>query len=108
MIDLLTDRHVHGLRSVLGASVFTPGVSERAPVVSVAIAGWSPNDAGPVLDQSFDVACRTELHCVPDACRTIGAFPAGTIRFSPGYFTRENEIDAAVAAVAELAASPLG
>lgn len=79
----------------------------RAAVLSFVINGWSPADVGAVLDQSFDIACRVGLHCAPMAMRTIGAMPHGTIRFSPGPFTTLDEIDQAVAAVAEIASSPL-
>lgn len=37
---------------------------------------------------------RPGLHCAPSAHKTLGTFPQGTLRVSPGYFTREEEIDA--------------
>ena len=73
-------------------------------MVSFTLDGWEPAEIGAILDQSFEIACRTGLHCAPDACRTIGAFPQGTVRFSPGPFTTADEIDAAIAAVTEIAA----
>ncbi len=104
----LTERLVSGLVDTPGVRVFRPSRrAHQAAVVSFVIDGWTPADAGAVLDESFDIACRTGLHCAPDACHTIGAFPGGTIRFSPGYFTTDEEIEAALSAVAELAASPL-
>jgi selenocysteine lyase/cysteine desulfurase len=36
---------------------------------------------------------RTGLHCAPGAHRTIGTYPTGTIRVSPGWFTTEHEIE---------------
>ena len=103
----LTQRLIGGLEAIDGVHVCkVPEGSPQAAVVSCRIDGWSPADVGSVLDQSFDIACRTGLHCAPDACRTIGAFPEGTIRFSPGYFTTEEEIDTAIGAVAEIASTP--
>jgi selenocysteine lyase/cysteine desulfurase len=46
---------------------------------------------------------RPGLHCAPSAHRTIGTFPEGTVRFSPGWFTTPEEIDLAVKAVADIA-----
>jgi cysteine desulfurase / selenocysteine lyase len=46
------------------------------------------------------------LHCAPDAHRTIGTFPRGTVRVSPGYFTTETEIDHLLSAVAAVASRP--
>jgi cysteine desulfurase / selenocysteine lyase len=99
---------VDGLRAISAVHVFpVRDETARAAVVSFTIEGWTPADAGAVLDQAFDIACRTGLHCAPSACDTIGALPGGTIRFSPGPFTTDAEIDTAIHAVAELANSPL-
>jgi cysteine desulfurase family protein len=104
----LTSQLIEGLGKIPGVHVFEPNEAiPPAAVVSFLITGWTPADAGAVLDQSFDIACRTGLHCAPDACRTIGAFPGGTIRFSPGWYTTTSDIDTAIAAVADLAANPL-
>ncbi len=102
-----TARLIAGLEGVSGVKLYRPGgapAETQAAVVSFTIDGWDPAEIGAILDQSFEIACRTGLHCAPDACRTIGAFPQGTVRFSPGPFTTEEEIDAAIAAVSEIAA----
>jgi selenocysteine lyase/cysteine desulfurase len=39
------------------------------------------------------------LHCAPDAHRSIGTLPSGTIRVSPGLFNTESDIDALLAAL---------
>jgi cysteine desulfurase family protein len=44
------------------------------------------------LDQRFDIAVRAGLHCAPYAHRTLGTFPAGTVRMSPGWFTTIEDI----------------
>jgi cysteine desulfurase / selenocysteine lyase len=80
-------------------------LAQRVAVVSISVAGWDPMDMGAALDSSFGMAVRAGLHCAPLAHRTIGTFPSGTIRLSPGYATTAGEIAAAVAAVRELAAS---
>jgi len=99
---------VAGLESISGVTVFpAPKQTGRAAVVSFTIDGWTPADAGAVLDQSFDIACRVGLHCAPLTIETIGAMPRGTIRFSPGPFSTATEIDKAIEAVRELASSPL-
>jgi cysteine desulfurase family protein len=90
-----------------GVRVFGPGQDNAADVVSFEIGGWQPADIGAVLDQSFGIACRTGLHCAPTACATIGAGPNGTVRLSPGLTTTEAEIDTAISAVTEIAATSL-
>lgn len=111
-IDAIERRHtertmqlIDGLEAINGVRVFAAPLESRAAVVSFAVAGWEPAEVGAVLDQSFGIACRTGLHCAPDACATIGAGPNGTIRFSPGWFTTAEDIDRAVTAVSEIASS---
>ena len=47
---------------------------------------------GAILDQAFDIKVRTGLHCSPAAHKTLGTFPKGTVRLSPGYFNTMEEI----------------
>ncbi|CAN5670215.1 aminotransferase class V-fold PLP-dependent enzyme [soil metagenome] len=104
----LISKLVSGLEAIDGVRVFpVPAATGRAAVVSFIIDGWTPADAGAVLDESFDIACRVGLHCAPLTIDTIGAMPRGTIRFSPGPFTTATEIEQATTAVSELASSPL-
>ncbi len=56
-----------------------------------------------LLDQLHGISARAGLHCAPLAHQTIGTFPGGAIRFSPGYFTKKEEINQALAAVNQLA-----
>jgi cysteine desulfurase family protein len=101
----LVQRLLRGLAALPGITLYGPPPgAERASVVSFNLADWEPQDAAAVLDASFDLQCRAGLHCAPLAHRTIGTFPAGTVRFSPGFFNTEADIDAALEAVMELAA----
>ncbi len=107
-VRALADRLVQGLNGIPGVRVLSPSdARRRVAVVSLVVDGWNPADLGDVLDRRFGIACATGLHCSPDACRTLGVFPGGTVRFSPGFFTTEQEIDLAIAAVHELARTPL-
>jgi cysteine desulfurase / selenocysteine lyase len=44
------------------------------------------------LDNNYDIAVRPGLHCSPLAHRSIGTFPGGTVRVSPGYFNNSDEV----------------
>ncbi|HEX3724012.1 MAG TPA: aminotransferase class V-fold PLP-dependent enzyme [Nitrolancea sp.] len=104
----ITTQLIDGLSTIPGIRVLSPEDSRRrAAVVSIIVDGWEPSDFGAALDSSFEIACRTGLHCAPDACAALGAFPHGTIRLSPGFFTTKDEIDQAIGAVAELAQAAL-
>jgi selenocysteine lyase/cysteine desulfurase len=61
-------------------------------------------ELGGILDQSFDIAVRPGLHCAPYIHRSIGSFPEGAVRVSPGPFSTEGDIDALVGALREIGA----
>lgn len=65
----------------------------RLGVVSFNLDKFDPAEVAFILDQDAQIAVRVGLHCAPDAHRTIGTYPGGTIRVSPGYFTTEQEIE---------------
>ena len=104
----MTTRLIEGLREIPGVRVLSPSDPERrVAVVSITVDGWEPTDFGAALDDAFQIACRTGLHCAPEACQALGAFPGGTVRFSPGFFTTVDEIDRTIEAVRELAKASL-
>ena len=45
---------------------------------------------------------RVGFHCAPQAHKTLGTFPTGTIRFSFGYFNTLKEIDLTIKALTKL------
>jgi cysteine desulfurase/selenocysteine lyase len=64
----------------------------RGAVLSFTVAGKDPAAVAFELDQRFDIAVRSGLHCAPRAHRTLGTFPGGTVRMSPGWFTSREDI----------------
>ncbi|MDP2930892.1 MAG: aminotransferase class V-fold PLP-dependent enzyme [Chloroflexota bacterium] len=100
----LTESLIKGLSAIPGVTLYTAAdIAMQAPVVSFNIAGYEPGEAGAILDQAFDIKVRTGLHCAPAANKTLGTFPAGTVRLSPGYFNTVEEISLALEAVAKIA-----
>jgi cysteine desulfurase family protein len=59
-------------------------------------------EIGGILDQAFEVAVRPGLHCAPYIHRSLGTFPEGTVRVSPGPFSTEQDIDHLARALAEI------
>ncbi|NTW99926.1 MAG: aminotransferase class V-fold PLP-dependent enzyme, partial [Geobacteraceae bacterium] len=81
------------LRGIPGVTIHGPGdPSARCSVLSFTAAGVDPAILAAELDHGFDIAVRSGLHCAPMAHRTLGTFPDGTIRVSPGWFTTSEEI----------------
>ncbi len=104
--ERLTARLIGGLRSTRGVTLYTAKEGRpQASVVSFTIDGIEPGEVGAILDQAFDTKVRTGLHCAPAAHRTIGTFPRGTVRLSPGYFNTIEEIESTVTAIDRIARS---
>lgn len=61
-------------------------------IVSCLIEGISSDSAGEVFDRC-GIAVRTGLQCAPLAHQFAGTHPTGTIRFSVGYFTSEDDFE---------------
>jgi cysteine desulfurase family protein len=78
--------------------------NNQNPVLSFNINGFEAGDVGMMLDVDYDIACRTGLQCAPKVHERIGTIDKhGTVRFSIGPFTTEQDVDAAIEAVKDIA-----
>ena len=58
------------------------------------IDGVDCQETAAILDQSFDIQCRAGLHCAPLVHEILNtADIGGTLRFSPGIFHTEDDVD---------------
>lgn len=95
-----TDALVADLTAIGGVRVVGPPPGEaRAAAVSFTVGDRDSGEIAHRLDQEYGIACRGGLHCAPWAHRTLGTLATGTVRFSPGCFTTDEDISAALAAV---------
>ena len=102
----LTDSLIEGLSKIPGIVLYiAKNRLKQAPVISFNIKGFTPGDVGTILDQTFDIKVRTGLHCAPMMHKTIGTFPLGTIRLSPGYFNSLEEIEITIKAIDRISRS---
>ena len=84
----------------LGCRVIRPK-PPVTPVVSFTVPGWHPGDAGDILSGSYDIICRTGLHCSPMIMENLG-MEEGTIRLSLSRFTEKADADRVLEAVAAM------
>lgn len=98
----LMEQLVEGLRSASGVAVYGPTRGERGGAVSFNVEGRDAAEIAFLLDREYDISVRAGLHCAPDAHRTIGTYPAGTVRVSPGFFNTEEDITVFLRALYEL------
>ena len=100
----LSGQLMDGLKDIPGIRIYGCGNAQKqTPVVSFTMDGTRPSEAALVLDEDFGIMSRPGLHCAPSAHRTIGTFPQGTIRLSPGYFNTAEEIQYTLHAIAQIA-----
>jgi selenocysteine lyase/cysteine desulfurase len=93
---------LEGLRASKGVTVYGPRLGERAGAVSFNVEGEDPTTIGYLLDTTYDISVRSGLHCAPDVHRTIGTYPGGTVRVSPGFFNNQEDIAYFLRALHEL------
>ncbi len=93
-----------GLMKINGLRIIGPGSDDpRLPVYSVNIKGMDNAKLARDLSDIYGIETRPGLHCAPLAHRTLGTFPEGALRISPGYFNTADDINFAVSALRELA-----
>ncbi len=102
----LTRRLVAGAREIPGIRLYCcDSLDNHLSTISLNVGDLDAGDAGLRLDVKHDIATRTGLQCAPLVHKRIGtAARRGTVRFSIGAFNTEEEIDTAIAALAEVAA----
>jgi len=99
----LMEQLLRGLAKIPEVKLYAPPEPQSmAPVLSFNLAGWSPQEVAYLLDARDQIAVRAGLHCAPLAHRTLGTFPAGSVRVSPGYFNRPEEVETFIQAISEL------
>ena len=75
---------------------------QRTSVVSIAHTHQDIALVAYELAEKYGIATRVGLHCAPNAHKTLGTYPAGTLRFSLGWHNNEAEVATALAALKEV------
>lgn len=101
----LSQHLLDGLRAAPGVVMYGPDtVDNRVGVFSLDFPGKDNAEVAAALEERFGILSRCGLHCAPNAHRTIGTFPCGTVRLSLGWYTTAREIDRAIEAVGKISA----
>lgn len=100
----LTATLVRRLSELRGTKVYgTRDESRRTGVVSFNVVGRQPSEIAEILDREHGISVRAGLHCSPQAHRTIGTFPSGTVRVGLGPFNTDEHVDALCTALRAIA-----
>ena len=103
--NALMRRFYEGAKSIEGAEVYGDfSLEERGAIVSLNLKGWDSGELSDALAQEYDIATRAGAHCAPRMHQALGTAERGAVRFSFSYYNTEDEADAALEALRELAA----
>ena len=99
----LMRRFYEGVRDIPGVTVYGDFTHERTAVVALNIADLDSGEVADALAEDYGIATRSGAHCAPRLHRALGTEGQGAVRFSFGWYNTEEETDAAIRAVEELA-----
>ena len=99
----LMRRFYEGVSAIEGVTVYGDFSGQRAAVVALNIRDYDSGAVSDALYAQFGIATRAGAHCAPRMHRALGTTDRGAVRFSFSWFNTLQDVDAAIAAVAELA-----
>lgn len=94
-------RAVSALEEVTVYGDFTQ--ARRGAIVTLNIRDYDSAAVSDELSETYGIATRPGAHCAPRMHRALGTTDRGAVRFSFSWFNTEDEVDAAIRAVRELA-----
>lgn len=99
----LMTRFYKGVKDLDGVSIYGDFTGERAAIVALNILDYDSGEVSDEFSQTFGIATRPGAHCAPRMHEALGTAARGAVRFSFSWFNTEEEADAAINAVRELA-----
>ncbi|MDP6398535.1 MAG: aminotransferase class V-fold PLP-dependent enzyme [Arenicellales bacterium] len=102
-----TGRLIEAFSAIEGIRIYGPGAGQpRVSTLSINIGDMPADQAGTMLDADHAVCVRPGLHCAPDVHELLGTVSQnGTVRFAPGYFTDDEDLNQAIEAVRDITQS---
>lgn len=100
----LMQRFYQGISGIPGVKVYGDfSTKDRAAIVSFNIGDYDSSEVSDELNVRYGIVTRPGAHCAPLMHQALGTVDQGAVRFSFSHFNTEEEVDAAVRAVKELA-----
>ena len=100
----LMQRFYLGISGIPGVKVYGDfSTKNRAAIVSFNIGDYDSSEVSDELNVRYGIVTRPGAHCAPLMHQALGTVDQGAVRFSFSHFNTEEEVDAAVRAVKELA-----
>lgn len=93
-----------GVRDIPGVVVYGDWEQERrAPIVTINVRDYDSGEVSDALSEQYGISTRPGAHCAPKMHEALGTVRQGAVRFSFSPFNTEEEVQAAIDAVREIA-----
>ena len=100
----LMRRFYEGIFAIPGIKVYGDfSTNDRAAIVSFNIGDYDSSEVSDELNVEYGIVTRPGAHCAPLMHKALGTVEQGAVRFSFSHYNTEEEVDAAIRAVEELA-----
>ena len=99
----LLRRFVAGVKKIPGVALYGDFDHERTAVAALNIGDMDSGEVSDILSEDYGIATRPGAHCAPRLHEALGTQEQGAVRFSFGWYNTEEEADAAVTALREIA-----
>lgn len=102
--QMLMRRFYDGIKDIQGLTFYGDfEQKERCPIVTFNIGDYDSGEVSDALLMDYEISTRPGGHCAPLLHEAFGTVKQGAVRFSFSHYNTEEEIDAAIRAVYELA-----
>jgi selenocysteine lyase/cysteine desulfurase len=95
-----------GLESLPGVSVLSPPAPDGVGIVTLVSKLLEPGFLSQKLDRDWGVMVRYGLNCAPEVHKLLGTEERGAVRFSLGWASTLQDVEAAVRGVDAITSSP--
>jgi cysteine desulfurase/selenocysteine lyase len=95
-----------GLESLPGVSVLSPPAPDGVGIVTLVSKHLEPGFLSQRLDREWGVMVRYGMNCAPEVHRLLGTEERGAVRFSLGWASTLQDVEAAVRGVDAITSSP--
>ena len=106
-------RFYNGVKDIPGVKIYGDySQKERCAIVTLNIGDYDSSEVsgsgevGMALGEEYGISVRSGGHCAPLMHKALGTVEQGAVRFSFSHYNTEEEVDAAVRAIHELAEEP--
>lgn len=97
-----TAQFLAGLAGLDAAVIGPADAACQVGVVSLDFPGRDNAEVAFALEQEHGILTRCGLHCAPNAHKTLGTFPRGTVRFSFGHATTPEQVERGLASIRQV------